>query len=80
MPKPTKQKRLESPDECYIALCDALDLIKAVQAFRLRMHQGDGAKPTVDTHIGEARAALDVACEIIEGARRTLAETEGRKP
>lgn len=65
-------KRPISDDDCYCMLHDALDKIKAVQGFRIRCA---GVVSTLergavfDRALGEARAALDVACVQIEESK-----------
>lgn len=60
-------KRISTRDECYQAIVDALDQIKAAQAAKDRA----GLSRVVIDALGEARAALDVAAQDIEIQRIT---------
>ena len=63
-------KRLDLDSECYTALMEALDAIKAVQATRLRragvVYGSLEIGKTFDHALATARATLDVACQAIE--------------
>lgn len=59
--------RLETRQACYVALSDALDMVKAVQTASLR-----GVLPAdqqLAARVAEARAALDRAIETLYPTR-----------
>jgi len=71
-------ERLNTQHDCYLALLDALDLVKAVQAAGLRgvlaqlAQVGDAAGapyagPALAARLVEARNALNSACRTMEG-------------
>lgn len=66
-------KRLESVRDCYLALTEALDVVKAVQAFGLRggddvLGRDGGQHDAAMRRLAEARASLDAALSCVTRA------------